>query len=147
MFATSQQVERYLADANVYEDNYDVLKYVLYALNSVGGAEPPAGNHEIDHVMPQTLNNEWTTYIERHHGHAKDYMKYLNRLGNLTLVTEKMNIAASNDTYEERKKFYALSGFVRTRELALDSAWKVWSFDVIKLRQKQLVEDICKLFP
>ena len=73
-------------------------------------------------------------------------MKYLNRLGNLTLVTEKMNIAASNDTYEERKKFYALSGFVRTRELALDPRWKVWSFDVIKLRQKQLVEDICKLF-
>ena len=147
MFATSEQVERYLADANVYEDNYDVLKYVLYALNSVGGAEPPTGNHEIDHVMPQTLNDEWTIYITRHQGQVRDYMKYLNRLGNLTLLTEKMNIVASNDTYEERKKFYELSGFVRTRELALDSAWKVWSFDVIKLRQKQLVDDICKLFP
>lgn len=147
MFATSEQVERYLSDANVYEDNYDVLKYVLYALNGAGGAEPPAGNHEIDHVMPQTLNKEWTTYIARHHGQARDYMKYLNKLGNLTLVTEKMNIAASNDTYEERKKFYALSGFVRTRELALDSKWKVWSFDVVKLRQKQLIEDICNLFP
>jgi hypothetical protein len=57
-----------------------------------------------------------------------------------------MNIVASNDTYDERKKFYALSGFVRTRELALDPKWKVWSFDVIKLRQKDLIDDICKLF-
>jgi hypothetical protein len=146
MFPTAEQVEKYLADANVYEDNYDALKYVLYAMNSSSGAEPPTGNHEIDHVMPQTLNDEWKRYIERHKGNVKDHLKYLNRFGNLTLLTEKMNIVASNDTYEERKKYYKDSGFVLTRELALDDKWKTWSFDVINERQKVLVSRLCQIF-
>lgn len=146
MFPTTEQVEKYLADANVYEDNYDVLKYVLYAMNSSNGAEPPTGSHEIDHVMPQTLNDEWKRYIERHKGSVKDHLKYLNRFGNLTLLTEKMNIVASNDTYEERKRYYRDSGFLLTRELALDDKWKTWSYDVIKDRQKVLVGKLCTIF-
>jgi hypothetical protein len=115
-------------------------------MNSSSGAEPPTGNHEIDHVMPQTLNDEWKRYIERHKGNVKDHLKYLNRFGNLTLLTEKMNIVASNDTYEERKKYYKDSGFVLTRELALDDKWKTWSFDVINERQKVLVSRLCAIF-
>lgn len=146
MFPTSEQIEKYLSDANVYEDHYDVLKYVLYALNGAGGAEPPAGAHEIDHVMPQSLNSEWEAYIKRYSGELREQVKYINRLGNLTLLTEKMNLNASNDTYENRKVLYKDSGFVRTRELALDQKWKVWNTDAIKSRQKKLVDDICGLF-
>jgi uncharacterized protein with ParB-like and HNH nuclease domain len=87
-----ETINRYLSDKEK-SGGYTILN-----------AEPT-----IEHIMPQTLDNEWKNELGQNW--EQTYGDYLDTLGNLTLVTQEWNSGLSNSAYIVKKKkleFHAL---------------------------------------
>lgn len=98
----------------------------------------------IEHICPQTLNDEWLDYLSKK-GELEKTKADLHKIGNLTLT--KNNSHLSNSGFEQKKETYKNSNFTITRRLADESDW---CSDSIKRRGKwfgELAVDIWKLPP
>lgn len=92
-----------LTNGNLYGKG-GLCKYLLDRLENDGQREPsPTGDYSIEHIMPQTLNQEWQTMLGCDWEQAHD--DWLHRLGNLTLTA--YNSEYSNRPFAEKK---AISG-------------------------------------
>ena len=138
-------------DALATKDMYLTLrsrgtKYLLYTLeeNSPFPKGLPAFEDEtisIEHVMPQTLNAKWKTYLGPKE--AEEAPLVLHHLGNLTLTS--YNSEMSNKSFDEKKTlYYESSNFHYTREL---TKVKKWSLSEIDTRGKTLAEIAVKVWP
>ena len=63
----------------------------------------------IEHIMPQKPAGVWQTLFMKN---ETDYKDYLNRLGNLTVLQDKLNIRASNLSFDEKRKFVRPQRFI-----------------------------------
>ena len=81
----------------------------------------------IEHIMPVN-NNKWNVDTEFHD-------EYLWRLGNLALLSEKLNGSASNELFDEKKLYYRESKIEPNKQLAENCKW---GKEEIENRQKQL---------
>jgi len=107
----------------------------------MGVSYNPDPRYTIEHIMPQTLTEEW----EAHLGQGlKDHGYYLHTIGNLTLVTSKVNRRIYN--HPSRFKFEELekTGFCINNEL---SEKKLWRISEIEKRAYELVKIVLKLWP
>ena len=133
-FATARVSKAYLA------------RYYLRALESKnhGVADPeliPNENSEVvnlEHVLPQTASNKWN------HISADDQEVLVKRLGNLSLMSNRINTKAGNDSFTYKKTFYSNSNFSLTKMIAKNSVWKQSSIDA---RQKYLADLAVKTWP
>ena len=75
----------------------------------------------IEHVMPQTLTDEWKHYLgedaENVHG------RYRDRLPNLTLSGFRPNVGMGANSFDAKKEVYLDSSITMTRSLAQESDW------------------------
>lgn len=73
----------------------------------------------IEHIMPQTINNDWRREI----GECSDevHRKYLDTLGNLTLTG--FNSELGNLSFSEKRRKYLESGISMNRELCKFEKW------------------------
>lgn len=69
----------------------------------------------IEHVVPQTLSNEWKAYLLNKNDLA-NYEIFVHTLGNLALT--KYNSELSNDNFVEKKKIYSSSNFNYTKQIS-----------------------------
>lgn len=67
-----------------------------------GGFTVLDGKATVEHLMPQTLREEWKAEIGENF--ERVYQDYLNTLGNLTLVTQEWNSALSNSPFPRKKQ-------------------------------------------
>jgi len=74
-------------------------------------------NHSIEHIMPQTPEDDWNYVSDKTHN------KYLHTLGNLTLVSKNLNSSLSNKAYKEKEEKYKLSNYAITREIGKFGNW------------------------
>ena len=98
-------------------------------------------NLHIDHILPE----EW----EKKKGWGRSWKKeeadyWLNRLGNLTLLSGRKNIQASNDEFREKKKIYkgkgldGTTGFEITKRIVNNPKW---TLKEVKKRQKWVIRE------
>jgi len=98
-------------------------------------------NLHIDHILPE----EW----EKKKGWERSWKKeeadyWLNRLGNLTLLSGRKNIQASNDEFREKKKIYkgkgldGTTGFEITKRIVNNPKW---TLKEVKKRQKWVIRE------
>ncbi len=100
-------VQLNLTDSNLYSKKWlkPLLMLVNYAMSDSGNITfiKLEGNH-IEHIIPQSGNDRQSYYP------AIDFMefdaKYLNSLGNLTLLEDTLNIKASNKANEHKLYIY-----------------------------------------
>lgn len=96
----------------------------------------------IEHVMPQTLSNEWVKYLNR-----EDWMEfhnnYVNRIGNLTLTA--YNSEMSNKLYEEKKEHTDFSRLVLNTYFKDKNNWKCEND--IDLRANELSDIAIAIWP
>jgi len=70
----------------------------------------------LEHVLPQSPAAAWGISDEEH--------KVLwNKIGNLALMSSKLNSDAGNDTFASKKAHFAKSSFELTRQIAQESKW------------------------
>jgi hypothetical protein len=125
--------------------NTDIGKYVCRSLEGAKRAEKnpqiaffdnPASSN-LEHIIPQRPSAEWKL--------SKDIMRaYYKRVGNLTILDPKVNVDIGNPPFEEKKKEYAKSPFLITKELAKNVAWTT---DEIESRQRELAKLVPLIWP
>ena len=106
------------------------------------GEAPPCDDLTIEHIMPQTLNQDWRTDL----GERADkiHEQHLHRLGNLTLCGGRWGSTLSNHSFEKKKMIYLKSSVLMTRRLAnLDN----WDEAAIKRRADELAQEALSLWP
>ena len=103
---------------------------------------PPCSRLIVEHIMPQTLNEDWHRDLGERAGEI--YEQHIHRLGNLTLCGDSWNPTLSNHSFEKKKKIYRNSSVLMTRRLAdLDR----WDEDAIKGRANKLAQEVLCLWP
>lgn len=93
----------------------------------------------IEHIFPQKASEDkWPM--------KKDLEPYVWHLGNLTLLSEKINGKAGEKSYDtKRDSHYRTSDVPMTAELA--EAYPIWNVDAISARGTEMAEEILALWP
>src|SRR2546421_693252 len=83
-------------------------------------------NVHIDHVLPQ----EWVNVKDwKQSWTSTDAEKWLNRMGNMTLLSGRKNISASNESFQKKKNIYlgkgrdGITGFLTTQRIIDNEKW------------------------
>ena len=85
-----------------------ITKYLLHEINFSfnGTGYTPNRKAETEHIMPQHQTQDWTDYLTGQGiSNLKNYYsKYLNELGNLTLLSSELNKEIRDGLYNEKLK-------------------------------------------
>lgn len=94
-------------------------------------------NCNLEHILPVKPAAEW--------GDVTDLAPFTWRLGNLTVLSEKLNSAAQNKKFETKKdNYYAKSEVKMTQELC---KLKNWNAKEVEARGKELGMEIARIWP
>lgn len=97
-------------------------------------------NLHADHILPE----KWASIEDWKIKWTEDQAKrWIHRIGNLTLLSGKKNIRASNDSFEKKKKIYKGKGLDGTTAFLITQ--KIidepdWSENNVKERQQWIIE-------
>ena len=126
-----------------------VCKPVLQRLDealSSGGAEYDDLVVSIEHVLPQTVDDgsEWAMLFPD----TVEREQWTHRLGNLVLLTRRINTRASNWPFARKKTEYfngkdGMSPFPLTQGVQQSDTWRP---DILRERQKALVARLCEVW-
>lgn len=115
--------------------NTKVIRYILGMIeqNVEGGLNVDIHDdaNSIEHILPQNPGEEWN--IDQYKAD-----QYVNRLGNMCLLDQKVNRQIGNLTYSEKKEKYRLSKFATTRKIP--EHYNDWNENTILSRQKQMAK-------
>ncbi|YAF97932.1 MAG: HNH endonuclease family protein [Nodularia sp. CChRGM 3473] len=119
--------------------------YVLLRLDSAlseGKASYHFSNITVEHVLPQNpaSNSEWMDWFPSQEEHEK----YVQRIGNLVLLSSSKNSQAQNYDFETKKQKYfttkaGICNFALTTQVLTE---KEWTPEVIERRQKTLIDKL-----
>lgn len=106
-----------------------IIKYLLSKLETtiVGDRSfvPNPESLSVEHVLPKRPDPEWPPPMRK-----DEYLKEnLNKIGNLTILTEPMNRDCESREFEFKKTKYRDSSFKITQEICSVSAWTQESID------------------
>ncbi|MDP4040353.1 DUF262 domain-containing protein [Mycoplasma mycoides] len=113
----------------------------------------------LEHIMPQTLNDEWIKYIASNENTSEQdvidkHKTYLNKIGNLCFIDLSKNSKISNYSFEDKKsKLYRIvsspliNGSDNLKDYNIDSinSYNVWGFSQIQKRTEQIVDQFLKI--
>jgi hypothetical protein len=92
----------------------------------------------LEHVLPQTLTESWEKTWSADEGKA-----YQKRLGNLALMSSKINSTIGNDSFNSKHSEYDKSQFLLTKGISL---YAVWDKAAIEKRQMQMADLALKVW-
>jgi len=127
----------------------EILEYDLinhkdeYTLNS--GIEL-----HLEHIIPQTINTkkskhefgDWISYLGK--DSEEKHKLYVNRIGNFTLLGQKLNIIASNNPFKRKLEEYKKSNISLTKNIVV--SYKTFKFDSVEKRSKIFSDKASKLW-
>ncbi len=104
---SQEDVKKNLVTAPLYR-NTKFVTYLLYRLEN--GRYPNsysemvvADNTTVEHIMPQTMTDEWEQMIATEEHSAEEIHKtYVDTLGNLSLSSREKNSVMSNESFEKK---------------------------------------------
>lgn len=92
----------------------------------------------LEHVLPRVPGGDWPTFDDES---AADYV---NRLGNMVLLTRKQNSDLKSGTFAAKRLTLAASPYVLTEQVGREEEWTAESID---LRQQQMAERAVGTWP
>ena len=150
LYVSNQEFKTGLIENELYrtrETNF--TRYVLQEIDSsmqVQNQLPDYNSLEtIEHIMPQTTDEEWEKYIGKEYEELYEYQRdeVKNSLGNLCLISGTANSSLGNNPFEKKKNSYtdvsALTRDIKEREV-------VWNFTAIKDRSNDLAKKALKIW-
>lgn len=94
-------------------------------------------NLQIEHIMPQTLNESWEKMLGDDYKNIHD--TYVNNIGNLTLIRHNQELG--NKSFDEKKKIYdEKAGLQIAKTKILDK--EKWDKNAIEDRQKWIISEL-----
>jgi uncharacterized protein with ParB-like and HNH nuclease domain len=117
--------------------NKKVARYILFAIES--HASPNHGAYDIEnaqytieHILSENRSDSWGEFGEASAEEA------VYRLGNLTILEQKLNRIAGNHAFNTKKTAYAKSSLEITRSIAEKN--KTWTMERLAARQRWMAE-------
>jgi uncharacterized protein with ParB-like and HNH nuclease domain len=124
--------------------NKDICVYMLREIEESLDDEKSANSSakvHIEHIMPQVLSEDWKLLVGT--DGEKRFPDYVDKWGNLTLLSGRKNNALRNGPFAKKKEVYKASSFKITQQLtSLDN----WDFDAITERQTSMAEQADKVW-
>jgi len=143
---TDEEFQKSFCSFPIYDISYEKCRFVLESLEESFG-HPEEVKFEkltIEHIMPETLNEDWKKYLGDNWESIHD--KYLHTIGNLTLIAGPPNSTIRNKLFHEKKnEWYANSNVCLTKELA--KRWDEWTEIQIQERALSLAKRALKIWP
>lgn len=106
-------------------------------------------NLHIEHIMPQTWHRHWPlpggTADEERASASRNRM--IQSIGNLTLVTQRLNSALSNAPWEQKRETLAQHSTLFLNKILLDNAPAVWDEAAIAGRAERLHQAAVRVWP
>ena len=106
-YPSNKRIHEVLQFTDIYSSkNQQQLKFILsetnrkYA-NSADYEAPDYKDLTIEHIMPRKLNKTWEEDLGKNSQEIHE--NYKDRLGNLTLVTQKLNSRMQNKAFDEKR--------------------------------------------
>jgi len=92
------------------------------------------GSIHLEHIMPKKprIGSIWHDIQQED---RDKYKLFVQRLGNLTLLNDKLNISASNKDFKEKKKSYKKSRFAINNTISNSTSW---NYSMIEKNQAEL---------
>ena len=101
-----------------------------------------------EHIMPQSWKENWPLPEGADSEEAKDARdQAVKEIGNLTLVTGKMNSSLSNEAWDKKKKHLEKHTALRLNWELLQQASGTWDEDAIRERSRKLAGIVAKIWP
>ena len=110
----------------------------------------------IEHVMPEEWEENWALPNAEKSGlearaqnaeRARDRDRCLQSIGNLTLLTEKLNAELGNKAFSEKQPKYRKHSRLKITEKIVDSETEIWDVSQIRSRETKLSDLFCKIWP
>ena len=109
----------------------------------------PTSNLTVEHIMPENWHGHWplspSNSSQGEPGIARE--EALQNIGNLTLITEKLNKSLSNGPWHEKRLTLAKYSRLTLNKTLLDNAPEVWDEDAIAEPSKHLANIILQVWP
>ena len=144
-FPTDDKIKGELLIHDFFKEN-DVKHYVFERLeNSLRKSPLDLENYEIEHIMPQTLRDEW--YVELGEKAEDIHNEYVNTIGNLTLLPQSANRSLSNMSFNE--KINRINVGYKYSDIRLSDdviKCETWNETTIKKRSTKLAEKIIEIW-
>lgn len=138
--------EQYLNGEFVYWKNWakPILLLLEYLKEETVIFKELSRDLHIEHILPQEWKRDdlnWSEFFTEN-----EAKKYLNSLGNLTLLKGSKNIQASNSNFSDKRDVYKgkydskANSFALTRDIT--DKYRKWNPKSIEKRQKEMIEEI-----
>ena len=117
-----------------------------------GDRSEPTGNDEeltLEHIMPEKWERNWpmpegTSDREQAVRERNDATKMI---GNLTLITKRLNSDMSNGAWESKQEDLARHSTLMLNKQFAGDQTAAWNENTIKERSKELTEKIIEIWP
>lgn len=137
-----EAIRNYLEYANVY-NNRLTLRIIFDKMETYNNSAPvDLKKLSVEHLMPQTPTKEWLETLKID---ETVYEKNLNRIGNLTLATKVDNSKMKNNPWDYKKSILKETAHLIMNQKILEI--EKWDINQIDRRNKELIEEIIKLYP
>ena len=105
--------------------NTAYAKALLYKLEykEVKNIEVDIRKVTVEHLMPQTLSDDWKDYLGGEATASLIYNTYINNVGNLALLSRPLNSENSNDIWDNKKKNIQDAQFILTNSIDKNCKW------------------------
>jgi uncharacterized protein with ParB-like and HNH nuclease domain len=147
LFVSNQEFEEAFLNKQLYKQTELIFaRFILQEIDKnmqIHGQLPDYTSiNTIEHVLPQTLDDTWKTYLGQEANDINlDRIK--NTIGNLCLISRPANSHFGQDPFEDKKQEYtdvsALTRDIKGRKIK-------WNSDAIKDRSKFLAEKALKIW-
>jgi uncharacterized protein with ParB-like and HNH nuclease domain len=106
------------------------------------GIDLDGGDISLEHIMPQNPKGKSWEHLKTSDKELYEFS--VDRIGNLTLLQNRLNSKAGNKDFATKKReYYEKSAVKLTRELV---EYPTWDFDSIDKRQEQLFEYVKEIW-
>lgn len=128
----------------VFESVEDYLRGWHGAKAGLGGERVTRGTLAIEHVMPRKWAAHWKP-DPRDTADQRD--KLVHTLGNLTLLTGRLNSTVSNGPWAGKRTALQAHDVLLLNRKLLESATDDWSDDSMRARTSDMIEAIVRVWP
>jgi len=148
------EVSTYVSQMQIYRNLYrSRIRMILEALednargwigaeSSKSGMRMKRGTFAIEHIMPQRWQANWPT--GRHSEEEREAL--LQTIGNLTLLTTKLNSSVSNGPWTSKSGELTKHDVLLINKQVQELGSNGWNEDLIKSRTASIIQSIIKIW-